>query len=645
MNPPLSNFSTWANDPARTVDERYTVWLLCEAAYRVWYSRLPPEAWRQVPRREIDFVTRGALKYNPALAPTYGEGQTDLVAEMGPWMTAFEPKVCAHNERPIRDAGALRFFPALESVKLGDTEMVDLSWVEVLPNLRTLWLNSAEVSDLSPMASATGLRELRLQLSYRGQPSMAPPLLWPDAGSLGALTELEILHYGPNAAVLEGLAFPRLGEAHLSCVGQRDCHCLPAMPALRVLTLSGVESLRGISRFPVLRNLEISGPLRDLGEVGELPALTSLKVATDHGWPRIVEPLAAARELRYASFTGEMPRNYWPLAAAPKLRELDAPKAVGIEGDVQVINAALSSWDLDFLAPESCPLPPLRFLLAKKPHLQRPPADEVHPDRDLDPEMFRQEILWMERRVRAALGDLVGHSHGLQKSSGGHEHDTQRRLHVIIQTQDLAMRLPEAIDVMRRCMAESPHEWWFNFWIHLRIPEEYFDEQQKVWMEVIRQHRANRDDDIDYERHQRTRRHLIETTYLKRSAEEEGEVIDPSECAPGPDVGPETSGDLVAARTRSSKGEPGEGGDDFELRPYDEQDHNDDDDDDEEGGTAVEIDPNPPESFWEDPNAHPLADSYCVMGHLSIDTFCVDERFAPTAMSLMRREAIPVEEG
>ena len=145
MNPPLSNFSTWANDPARTVDERYTVWLLCEAAYRVWYSRLPPEAWRQVPRREIDFVTRGALKYNPALAPTYGEGQTDLVAEMGPWMTAFEPKVCAHNERPIRDAGALRFFPALESVKLGDTEMVDLSWVEVLPNLRTLWLNSAEV--------------------------------------------------------------------------------------------------------------------------------------------------------------------------------------------------------------------------------------------------------------------------------------------------------------------------------------------------------------------------------------------------------------------------------------------------------------------------------------------------------------------
>lgn len=354
-----------------------------------------------------------------------------------------------------------------------------------------------------------------------------------------------------------------------------------------------------------------------------------------------MEPLAAARELRYASFSGETPRNYWPLAGVPKLRQLDVPGAVGIAGEVQAINAALSSWDVDFLAPEPRPVPPLRFLSAEKPHLQMPPGVEDHPDRLHDPERFRKEIEWMDRRVRAAVEALVGHPHGLCEQYGSFEHHPQRCFHVTIQTQDVAQRLPEVIEVLRRCMADSPHEWYFHFWICLKIPEEYFDEQQKGWMEVIRQYRADRDDDFDYERHQRTRRHLIETAYLKRSSEEAGEAIDPEDCAPGPDVGP----DLEAGRLVRAGSADQEPGNDFELRPYDEQDRNENDDDDDEGGTAVEIDPNPPEWFWEDPNAHPLADSYCVMGYVSIDTFCVNQRHAPTAMSLMQREAIPVEEG
>lgn len=121
-----SPFTQWAHDPARTIDERYLVWLLCGYAGRVWYWRLPPEERKLIPSPNIDLQYRKVLNLNPALAATYSVIETERAAEVAPWFTTFEPNISILGDKPIHDAGALRFFPALESVKRGVSHLSDL---------------------------------------------------------------------------------------------------------------------------------------------------------------------------------------------------------------------------------------------------------------------------------------------------------------------------------------------------------------------------------------------------------------------------------------------------------------------------------------------------------------------------------------
>jgi hypothetical protein len=653
---PLSPFSQWAHDPARSIDERYLVWLLCHATRREWWMKQDVEWQRQnIPCPGIHPETHQRYRLNPALTPRYSEEDTEFAARHASFLTVFSMSASSSSARPIRDAGALRFFPALESVSLGCSAVSDLSWLAELPGLRGLQISSGELEDFSPLALVPGLRTLSLSLTSYMPEIPAPPLLWPDVRAFAALRELEVLHFSPNAAALQGICFPRLRSAQLSCLGQRDAHCLPEMPALTVLVCEGVESLRGIGRYPELRNLTVGGTLRDFGDLPALRHLTSLTVNTQAGWPRDLSPVAALPELRVANFGGETPRNYWPLAAAPKLRALEATQGVGVALEVQAVNAALASWDGDFLAPAPrLPLPPLRLVAPKKlPGVCGAAPVPVDPDQLRDPEIFYRELAWMLERCRKRVEEMLGHGDGLETGGiyGTSRHSTYRSISFNVQSQDLAERLPELVDLLRHIMAESPHDWHFRFSIRLQVPTHLFDEQRKKWLKQIGgiygrwRHETPEERDEEIERYRETQRHLIESAYRLRTAAEDGEAPAPEDFTPPEVVGPTGRGrpQPVAAGGggKAPAEEDDETPDEFRLRSYDEQQQQRADEGDNqqggEDGPAVKPDPDPPDWFWEDPNHHPLWRSYYLNAVLSRDTLWIERHHIPTAESLMRR--------
>jgi hypothetical protein len=658
-------FTQWAHDPARTIDERYLVYLVCRVADYAWWLKLSREEQLARRPRLIEPQALERFNLNPALVPAYSREETDHAASVAGHLVSFEPWLCHHTAKPIRDAGGLRFFPGLEKVSLGCSGVRDLSWLAELPHLRSLALNSGELEDLSVFRLVPGLRELSLNLDGALAPLFAPPLLWPDASPLGSLQKLEILRYGPNAAALRDLSFPAVREAGLSCVGQKDCHCLPDMPGLTLLSLRGVESLAGIDRYPLLRRLVISGPLRDFGDLPSLRHLTSLEVNTHWGWPRDVRPLARLPELRYVKFTQDsaqpmhywaIPRDYWPLTGAPRLRQIEAPGADCIALDLQAINAALTPWDEDFLAPQAKSLPPLRFIASEKLD-EKPPYEAPAPgDLGADPEMRFRERLWMAQRVRDRLNALVGHEYGVpsvdETRLGCRE---GREINLTIESQDLADRLPEALDIVRECMAGSPHDWWAHIWIRLRVPDALFTDQQRRWLAEIEAKYRERDDEIDHEHWAAKQRHLIDSTFQFRVASEEGENPDPDDFRPPGEAGGGGVRQVAGASAKPPGGGTRGGNDadegeeaippEFRLRPYDEQEQNTGDDGVDDGDVATEIDTGPPEWFIEDHNAHPLADSYSVYGTLLLERFTVIPRTRATAETLMGRPVDEVIEG
>lgn len=633
MSTSLSEFSRWAHDAARSADECYTIWLICESAryldhaFRVKVDRCAP--FRPTP---LEYYKE--LFLNPGLVPSFSEEDTETVARMIPHMEKFPHHLPGHHEfRPFRDVGALRFCTALVELELYVTEISDISVLRCLPALRSLGLHSGELTDLSPLADCTGLRTLSLQLIGPTYPSFAPPLHWCDASPLAALQNLETLVFYPNAAVLTGMCFPKLTIATLGCGStvQRDCAFLPDMPALRQLNLNGVESLNGISRFPELRSLNISGPLRDWGDIAALPKLKCLEVGTLCGWPRNVAPLTAMPDLLWVRFTGEIPRNYWPLTGAPRLCELDAPNCKSIELDVQAINAALTPWDTVFATIPPRELPPLRLLAMDPRNYPRLP-ETPHQDCVDSPVLFLRELCWMHRKASNAVNTLIGDKDASSGFRAPASYITQRCLSITLYMIESAQRLPEVLDALRQAMARSPHDWHFSFGIHLRVPRHKWGPERQRWWDKLRSYDVDDDDPDRIKRWRMQQQHIIDSKFRVRSAEEDGETPDPEDLRPPDEIRPEPyRRPVVNISGDSSKKDA-----DFTLKPFDEQEQNDDSD--EEGGTSVDTDDDPPDWFCEDPDGHPLADSYRFYGLLTFDTFYIQSNLVGTAESLLGKK-------
>lgn len=621
-----SDLPAWALDKERTSDERYLLLLLADACGLLKHLRTPQDQRPVTFKRVMCWREQQEAQLRPLELPALSRQHAETMAEMAPHLTTFAPQL-SHGARWIGEAGAvLRFFPALESLSLGSTSMSDLSFLEALPRLHTLQLGSGELEDLGPLAHCPGLKHLNLVLSGIGPPHFSPPLYWLDTSPLAALQELETLSFYPNPAALAGLSFPRLTTATFSgesCV-QPDCAHLPDMPALRFLTLSGVQTLRGIHRFPELRHLIISGPLRDFGDLPRLAKLDCLEVNTTQGWPRRLEPLAGLPSLIWASFQGEWPRNYWPMAGAPRLCQLEVPKCPVVALEVDAVNAVLPSLDSIFGLPEPRPLKPLRFIAVDHggdTHALPPPQGEPHPDHTAHPKRFQLELTWMAKRLRSIGKRLFDDDKATPTSS--HSTYSNRRIDFAVESIDAARRLPEVVDAVRQTLAGSPHrDWQVFFSVNLRLHFEHMTEQQKKWLRQMEEEQDAEDDDFDLEKWQAKQQHILETQFRLRATEEAGEEPDPEDFEV-PEIlqGEGTGGQRVTPQGGAAGSEDEEEENpDFQLKPFDEQEQNtDDDDSDDDSGVTVAPPPTPPPSFFDDPYAHPLADTYRVYAILTED--------------------------
>ena len=610
--------------------------LVCEICTLLrWHRFTQAERDARTPPRFMKHEERKELLLNPLLLPEVSVEDTEVAAEMAPYLREFKPH-WSHDTRPVGEAGSvLRFFPALEKVSLGTCSLSDVSFVEALPKLRVLQINSGVLEDLGPLARAASLRELSLCFAAPGAPLFTPALHWLDASPLGALTQLESLSIYPNAAVLRGLKFPVLKSAAFSgsdCM-QWDCSHLPDMPELQLLKLDGVQCLKGIGRFPHVRDLTLGGPLRSFEGIGDLRELVCLEVNTMAGWPRDVTPLTALPELRYVSFGGEIPRNYWPLMQVPKLIELAVPQKVpAVQLDVAAVNAALPSWDVLFALPEPRPLPPLKFYTAEQvvgfdPGVVPKPKQEAGPDYLDHPRMFHLELLWMHRRVQDELRRCLGDA-AMGKSTYSFvpgNHAFERRIKVSLETLEAAKRLPEVLEVVRGCFAWSPHEWLAGISVNLRLTLETMSEQQKKWLKMLQDDLDDDEDELQFERYKAAQQHIIETQFKLRTLKEEGGEPDAEEFEPPDLLRPDGSkGTKVTAGAPSPDPEDDEEEDnpDFKLKPFDEQEQNmDSGNDDGDENIATAPPPEPPENFLDDPYEHPLAGSYRFFATLTLDVF------------------------
>ncbi len=654
MSATLSDFSKWALDGARTAEERYLIFLICDECKPLEWHRLLPEERKNRTLQRADYRLHQMLQLNPLLMPEWGVEDTERAAAMAPFFIRFAPSMTG-NHRRIGDAGAaFRFFPALEEIGLGECELRDISFVEALPALRKLHLSSAVLVDLGPLAKCAALRDLSLGFCSSKYPCLTPPLYWVDGRPLGKLKQLETLRIYPNAAILSGLKFPALQSADLSgenCV-QVDCAYLPDMPELRLLKLEGPQSLRGIGRFPKLKHLRIAGPVRDFGDIAELKHLSCLDVQTQNGWPTDVTPLTNLPELLWVNFAGEIPRNYWPLTNAPRLCEVELQcpslRELSVRLDVQAINAVLRPWDEEFHLPELRPRQRLRFIavgcggdmsvLPRNTEAQKP-------DYLAHPKLFHLELKWMYHRAQEVLARFDAMVE--PRHSGPCENTQARSLSLEIQTFAAAHRFPEILEALREMMAASPHDWSFHIWMNLRITKLELTPQQKKWLEKIESDNESDWDDDSHEYWKKTQEHLIETQFRLRTSKEEGETPNPEDFEPPDEILPKIydweKPVLVGPQSEVADENDDTDAVDFELKPFDEQeqDGGEDDDDDDDEGKNVKIapPPEPPEDFLEDPYAHPLADSYLFFATLTFDTLYHHGSNLATVEQLMGRPA------
>ncbi|MEL6341722.1 MAG: leucine-rich repeat domain-containing protein, partial [Myxococcota bacterium] len=187
--------------------------------------------------------------------------------------------------------------PALRSLRVSIADAVDLRFVEHLPRLESLSLESMKrAPDLTPLRLATALRIFsarRMRLRDLSALRDVQTLEWlilninpiDDVSPLADLPRLETLDLGQNEALTDVSPLaraPALQRLSLSaCAALRDFSPLAEMHALRALDLSdnlALEDLSPLARLHNLRSLELyrCEGLEDLSPLAGLSQLRAL---------------------------------------------------------------------------------------------------------------------------------------------------------------------------------------------------------------------------------------------------------------------------------------------------------------------------------------------------------------------------------
>jgi hypothetical protein len=353
--------------------------------------------------------------------------------------------------------------------------------------------------------------------------------------ALAELKELESLTFNGNPLVLEGLpALPNVKMAAIavwvsSTLPLRNARRLPEMPALRSLTLGGIDRLDGLERYPDLVNLEVGGCFEDVQPVVSLRGLTKLVLKSDR--LGTVAPLTALPKLRALEIDSELPRDYSVLTEAPRLREVTVKRCKTNEVEVAALNAALQAGgddDEEFVAEEPRPVGPWRYVLAGKERWTKRtrPFGPMAPDYDGDEATAKREGDWFRKSMIKALDGVIG------EGPWGSIHDSapyERTANVMIHSLEAAERLVELIDAARTVLSRSRFEWGFSLVVSLL--EDWVEDAPKGAMAERSEEEAEREDNEHFKRKRKEREEFLEREHVMKLREADGEKVQPEDFA------------------------------------------------------------------------------------------------------------------
>ena len=451
--PKPNEFIAWALRPERTLEEAYCAERLVEEGYLHW-RRLNGDEFRSGIQPSASAKQR---RLNPAHRVKLNNTILARAAEALASMTCLS--LDAHQDRPLRDIHALRFFPQLKILSLHGHEFRDISVLRALPALESVSMSSEELEDFTPISELNLLKVLHLNVR---QP-------WPNVAGLEALAELEVFHWTGNLLPLEEVSrfgkvrIAKLNSGDAGAAPLRDATRLPEMPWLEELEIEGVHRLDGITRWPRLRNLTLGGNFKDLVPLTGLRGLTHLTLKGE--LTRDLTPLAQLPELRRLLIQSRFPQDYSVLAETPRLHEVAAEGCKINRMELATLHAVLAPWDEEFAAHEPRPCLPCRFLVRDPEGL--PAGPRVGPGCRArwqeDAGMRSSELNWF----KACLGNELGKL--LEGADWGRVRAVSNGMACItLHKVDAAEQLPAIVDCARQLLRTTALPWHVHVSVDLR---------------------------------------------------------------------------------------------------------------------------------------------------------------------------------
>jgi hypothetical protein len=560
-------FQNWALDPARTNDELFTVELLLEWGRIVW-------GWKHQQPKIHDWDREHAHRKERRLNPAYRTqiNREFLAYTIEIWEDFKKLHYMSWEDRPIRNLEALRFFPHLEELHLGDAEIADLSPLKDLRQLTSLNLHEPlsngghVIHDLSAIAGLPALSKLSISLRRP----------WPNVSALAELPALKSFAYCGNLLALRDV--PRLAELEKAGLNAdlnwktplRDLNDLPEMPKVVHLKVDGVAHLRGLHRYPEVLNANFIGPFQDLQPLEALNKCTYLRLEGEQF--ANLSPAAGMPELREILLVRERPLDLAPLADAIALREVNIERCSILRTELSALSATLLPWDGDFLAPEPRPLNPVRFITYQPGHDEMKTLAPVDPSKDPrhkfygeDQAFAHAEARWFGQRLQRSLDDLLGKGWGAVNISSmdtpGHEHLTFKRFRDI-------MRFREIVEKLRELASQSRFRWQYLISVepHGDLSEdedmdEMDEEEREDWLDQEFDPEREKEEWEDFRAQRRLERERLEREHRMQILQQQGAEINPAEFSPKPESPkPAKGSEEVADEDEDEVDDEGEGG-------------------------------------------------------------------------------------
>lgn len=369
---------------------------------------------------------------------------------------------------------------SLQTYRSEEAKVACLDALGYLPGLRWVAILGNAIEDLDPLQELKGLRYLNCSWnriktlnSLEGLPELAE--LWVAGNPLGSveatdrLPSLRDLYLGVSQVPLLShcvslqtmLALIVCAETHEDDEFFQDFDGFPEMPAIQRLDTTGVADLKGIERYPSLRDLELrNGSFASLVPLRGLGRLTHLRI--DSSRPLDLEPIHKLYALRSLHVSCPAATNVSQLSGLPALHDLSIKNCQGgSDPFAGHLVRGLTSWDSEFRAEAGRRMPSLDLEAVDQATFDFYNHEPYGVQGDANLGMLCSERGWLMEQIESALTVRLKADHDLAFPGVG----GMRRSETVIACSRLAYEaFREVVTTVQTVLCECRNPWivWFQ---------------------------------------------------------------------------------------------------------------------------------------------------------------------------------------